>query len=153
MEHKFTYGLAGAVPIDEYTIPLGTADVKRTWKDVVILTWSYMVHIALKAAEVLAGEGIDAEVIDLRTLNPLDEATILQSVKKIGKVLILHEACRTSGFGGEISAMIAEKAFDDLDSPIKRVTAPDTPVPYAPVLEHFFMPHEENVIQAVRQMV
>jgi pyruvate dehydrogenase E1 component beta subunit len=153
IEPKLLMGSVGPVPAGEYTIPLGVADVKRQGKDVVIITWSYMVHIAMKAAELLARDGIEAEIIDLRTLKPLDEKTILSSVEKIGKVLILHEACRTSGFGAEIAAIIAEKAFDYLDAPIKRVTAPDTPVPFSPVLERYYMPDEENVVQAVREML
>ncbi len=152
IEHKFLTDFRGPVPEDDYTIPLGEADIKREGKDVTIITWSYMVHVALKAAERLAKEGTDAEVIDLRTLKPLDEKTILDSVKKTSKVVILHEACRTSGFGGEVAAIIADRAFDYLDAPIKRVTAPDTPVPFSPVLERFFMPNEEGVIKAVQEI-
>jgi len=152
IEHKFLTDFRGPVPEDDYTIPLGEADVKREGKDVTIITWSYMVHVALKAAERLAKEGTDAEVVDLRTLKPLDEKTVLDSVKKTSKVVILHEACRTSGFGGEVAAIIADRAFDYLDAPIKRVTAPDTPVPFSPVLERFFMPNEEGVIKAIQEI-
>ena len=153
LEPKLLMGLVGPVPEGEYTLPLGVADVKRKGKDVLIITWSYMVQVAMKAAETLARDGVEAEVLDLRTLKPLDEKAILSSVERIGKVVILHEACRTSGFGGEVAAIIAEKGFDYLDAPIKRVTAPDTPVPFSPVLERYYMPDEENVLQAVREML
>jgi len=153
LEPKLLMGLVGPVPEGEYTLPLGVADVKRKGKDVLIITWSYMVQVAMKAAETLARDGVEAEVLDLRTLKPLDEKAILSSVERIGKVVILHEACRTSGFGGEVAAIIAEKGFDYLDAPIKRVTAPDTPVPFSPVLERYYMPDEEKVLQAVREML
>lgn len=152
IEHKFLTDFKGPVPDEDYTIPLAEAEIKREGKDVTIITWSYMVHVALKATERLAGEGIEAEVIDVRTLKPLDEKTILGSVEKTGKVIVLHEACRTSGFGGEVAAIVGDKAFDYLDGPIKRVTAPDTPVPFSPVLEEFFMPSDDDVIQAVKEI-
>jgi len=151
IEHKFLTDFKGPVPEDDYTIPLAEAELKRQGENATIITWSYMVHVALKAAERLAGEGIEVEVIDLRTLKPLDEKTVLGSVEKTGKVVILHEACRTSGFGAEVAAIIGDKAFDYLDGPIKRVTAPDTPVPFSPVLERFFMPDEEDVIRAIHE--
>lgn len=150
IEPKLLMAFEGPVPEEEYTLPLGEADIKREGKDVSIVSWSYMVHVALGAAETLAKEGIEAEIVDLRTLKPLDEKTLLGSVEKTGKVIILHEAWRTTGFGAEVAAVIAEKAFDYLDAPITRVTAPDTPAPFSPVLESFFMPDEENVIQAVK---
>ena len=152
IEHKFLTDFKGPVPDEDYTIPLAEAEIKREGKDVTIITWSYMVHVALKATERLAREGIEAEVIDVRTLKPLDEKTILGSVEKTGKVIVLHEACRTSGFGGEVAAIVGDKAFDYLDGPIKRVTAPDTPVPFSPVLEEFFMPSDDDVIQAVKEI-
>ena len=152
IEHKFLINMKGIVPEDDFTIPLGEAEIKRSGKDVTIITWSYMVHVALRAAERLAKDGIDAEVIDLKTLKPLDEERVLGSVKKTLKVVILQEACRTAGFGAEVAAIIADKAFDYLDAPIKRVTAPDTPVPFSPVLERFFMPDEEDVIKVVREI-
>jgi len=153
IEPKLLMAFEGPVPEEEYTLPLGEADIKREGKDVSIVSWSYMVHVALGAAETLAKEGIEAEIVDLRTLKPLDEKTLLGSVEKTGKVIILHEAWRTTGFGAEVAAVIAEKAFDYLDAPITRVTAPDTPAPFSPVLESFFMPDEENVIQAVKGIV
>jgi pyruvate dehydrogenase E1 component beta subunit len=153
IEHKFLTDFRGPVPEDDYTLPLGEAEIKRPGKDATIVTWSYMVHVALRAADRLAGEGTEIEVIDLKTLKPIDEKTILGSVEKTGKVVILHEACRTTGFGAEVAAIVGEKAFDYLDGPIKRVTAPDTPVPFSPVLEKFFMPDEENVIQAIHEIM
>ncbi len=152
IEHKFLTHFRGPVPEADYTIPLAEADIKRKGDNVTIVSWSYMVHVALKAAERLAAEGIEAEVIDVRTLKPLDETTILDSAEKTGKVIILQEACRTTGFAAEVAAIIADKAFDYLDGPIKRVTAPDTPVPFSPVLERFFMPSDEDVIQAVKEI-
>jgi len=153
IEPKLLMGFEGTVPEEEYTLALGQADIKRKGKDVTIVSWSYMIHVALRAAEDLAKEGVEVEVVDLCTLKPLDEELLLSSVKKTGKVIILHEACRTSGFGAEVAAIIAEKAFDYLDAPIIRVTAPDTPVPFSPVLENFFMPNEEKVIRAVREIL
>lgn len=153
IEHMLLTDMKGGVPEDDYTVPLGEAEIKRLGKDVTIVTWSYMVHVALKAAERLAGEGIDTEVVDLRTLTPLDEKTVLDSVKKTSKALILHEACKTAGFGAEVAALIADKAFDYLDAPIKRVTAPNTPVPFSPVLESSFMPNEEDVVKVVREII
>ncbi|MBW2058311.1 MAG: alpha-ketoacid dehydrogenase subunit beta [Deltaproteobacteria bacterium] len=153
IEHKFLTDFRGPVPDDDYTLPLGEAEIKREGKNVTIITWSYMVHVALEAAERLAGEGIEAEVIDVRTLKPLDEETVVGSVEKTGKAVILHEACRTSGFGAEVSALIADKAFDYLDGPVKRVTAPDTPVPFSPVLERAFMPKPEDVIRACQEIM
>jgi pyruvate dehydrogenase E1 component beta subunit len=150
IEHKFLTNLKGPVPEDDYTLPLGEAEIKRKGENVTIITWSYMVHVALRASDRLAKEGIETEIIDLRTLKPMDEKTVLASVKKTGKTVILQEACKTSGFGAEVAAIIGDKAFDYLDAPIKRVTAPDTPVPFSPVLEAFFMPNEDDVVQAVK---
>jgi pyruvate dehydrogenase E1 component beta subunit len=152
IEHKFLTDFRGLLPEDDYAIPLSEADIKREGDNVTIVSWSYMVHVALKAAERLAAEGIEAEVIDVRTLKPIDEKTILDSVEKTGKVVIVQEACRTTGFGAEVAAIVADKAFDYLDGPVKRVTAPDTPVPFSPVLEKFFMPSDEDVIQAVKEI-
>jgi pyruvate dehydrogenase E1 component beta subunit len=152
IEHKFLTDFRGHVPEEDYTIPLSQADIKREGDNVTIVSWSYMVHVALKAAERLAEDGIDVEVVDVRTLKPVDEKLILGSVEKTGKVIIVQEACRTTGFGAEVAAIVADKAFDYLDGPVKRVTAPDTPVPFSPVLERFFMPSDEDVIQAVREI-
>ena len=151
IEHKFLTDRKGEVPEGEHLVPLGKAEVKRKGKDVTLISWSYMVYIALEAAEKLAQEGIDAEVLDLMTLKPLDEKTILDSVGKTGRAVIVHEACRTSGFGAEVAAVLSEKAFDLLDHPVQRVTAPDTPVPFSPVMERFYMPDANDVIKAVKE--
>jgi pyruvate dehydrogenase E1 component beta subunit len=152
IEHKQLLGVSGEVPEGDYVVPLGKADIKRAGGDVTIVTWSWMVSKALAAAEALAAEGISAEVIDLRTLVPLDKECILQSVAKTGKLVIVHEAVRTGGFGGEIAAIVAEEGFDSLDAPVKRVTAPDTPVPFAPVLEAAYLPSEAKIVQAVKEL-
>ncbi|MFZ5755103.1 MAG: alpha-ketoacid dehydrogenase subunit beta [Bacillota bacterium] len=152
IEHKMLLGLQGDVPEGEYVIPLGKADIKRRGSDVTIVAWSAMVHKALAAAEALAKEGISAEVLDPRTLNPLDKDSILNSVGKTGRLVIVHEATRTGGFGGEIAAIVADEGFDLLNAPIKRVTAPDAPVPFSPVLERKYLPSEEKIINAVKEL-
>jgi len=153
VEHKFIYDLEGEVPEDTYTVPLGKADVKRQGSDVTIIATMAMVHRALEAAEELSKEGISVEVIDPRTLQPLDGETIIESVKKTHKVVIVHEAVKFAGPGAEIAAMIAEEAFDYLDAPIKRVAAPFTPVPFSPVLEQAYIPSKEKIIAAVKEAV
>ncbi|MBZ4654325.1 MAG: acob [Peptococcaceae bacterium] len=152
IEHKMLLGLQGDVPEGEYVIPLGKADIKRKGSDVTIVAWSAMVHKALAAAEALAKEGISAEVLDPRTLNPLDKDSILNSVGKTERLVIVHEATRTGGFGGEIAAIVADEGFDLLNAPIKRVTAPDAPVPFSPVLERNYLPSEEKIIKAVKEL-
>jgi acetoin:2,6-dichlorophenolindophenol oxidoreductase subunit beta len=152
IEHKQLLGVSGDVPEGEYEIPLGKADVKRIGTDVTIVAWSWMVQKALAAAETLSKEGIDAEVLDPRTLVPLDKASILHSVAKTNKLVIVHEAVKTGGFAGEIAAIVADEGFDLLDSPIKRVTAPDTPVPFSPVLEAAYVPSEAAIIKAVKEL-
>jgi pyruvate dehydrogenase E1 component beta subunit len=149
IEHKQLLPLAGEVPEGEYVVPLGKADIKREGSDITIIAWSWMLQKALAAAEELAKKGINAEVLDPRTLVPLDKDAILKSVSKTGKLLIVHEEVKTSGFGGEIAAIVCEEGFDYLDAPIKRVTAPDTPIPFAPILEGAFIPSEEKIIKAV----
>lgn len=153
VEHKFIYDLEGEVPEDIYTVPLGKADVKRQGSDVTIIATMAMVHRALEAAEELSKEGISVEVVDPRTLQPLDGETIIESIKKTHKVVIVHEAVKFAGPGAEIAAMIAEEAFDYLDAPIKRVAAPFTPVPFSPVLEQEYIPSKEKIIAAVREAV
>ncbi len=153
IEHKLLYNSKGEVPEQEYTIPLGVADVKRQGKDVTLVCYSRMVEFSLKAAQQLAGEGIDVEVVDPRSLNPLDIETILASVRKTGRVVICHEACKTGGFGGEIAAQIAEKAFDCLDAPIVRVAGKDIVTPNVQVLERMALPQVEDIIQGVRRCV
>lgn len=153
VEHKFIYGLEGEVPEDTYTVPLGKADVKRQGSDVTIIATMAMVHKALEAAEELSKEGISVEIVDPRTLQPLDGETIIESVKKTHKVVIVHESVKFAGPGAEIAAMIAEEAFDYLDAPIKRVAAPFTPVPFSPVLEQEYIPSKEKIIAAVKEAV
>lgn len=152
IEHKQLLGIAGDVPEGDYVVPLGKADIKREGSDLTIVTWSWMLHKSLAAAETLAGDGINTEVIDLRTLNPLDKDAILKSVAKTNKLIIVHEAVRTSGFGAEIAALVVEEGFDYLDAPIKRVTGPDTPIPFSPVLENAFIPGEDQIIKAAREL-
>lgn len=153
IEHKMLYLTEGPVPEGDYVIPLGKADVKREGKDVTLITWSKMVLDSLEAAHALEKEGIQAEVVDLRTLRPLDLETVLASVKKTGRAVIVHEACKTGGFGGEIAALIVEKAFDDLDGPIQRITGLDTPIPYAAPLYRAVIPNPEKIAQGVRDLL
>jgi len=153
IEHKKLYGEAGEVPEEEYLVPLGKADVKRQGKDITVVTYSRCVIRALTVAEDLKNDGIELEVVDLRTLKPLDEEVILSSVKKTGKVLIVYEACRMGGFGAEIAATVAEKAFDYLDAPIKRVAALDSPVPFNPKLEAHILPSEDKIKAAALELM
>ncbi|HWR05881.1 alpha-ketoacid dehydrogenase subunit beta [Sporomusa sp.] len=152
IEHKQLFGVKGDVPEGEYVIPLGKADIKRAGSDVTIVAWSWMVQKALAAAEALAGEGINAEVLDPRTLIPLDTESILQSVGKTGKLVIVHEAVKTGGFGGEIAAIVAEEGMDLLDGPIKRVAMPFAPIPFSPALESIVIPSEEQIVAAVKSL-
>jgi pyruvate dehydrogenase E1 component beta subunit len=152
-EHKLLYPVEGSIPEDEYLIPFGVADVKREGSDVTVVATSYMVHKALKAAEMLEKDGVSVEVVDPRTLTPLDRETISNSVKKTGKIVIVSEDCKTAGVSAEIAATIAEKALDYLDAPIKRVTAPDTPIPFSPPLEQFIIPNVQSIIRAVKEVV
>jgi len=152
-EHKFLYRrIKEEVPEDDYTVPLGKAAVRREGRDIAVITYGAMVWTALEAAQELEKEGLSLEVVDLRTLLPYDEDTVLASVRKCSKVILLHEDTRTGGMAGELAALIAEKAFEDLDGPIVRVTAPDTPVPYSPPLEEFFLPNAGKVITAARAL-
>ena len=152
IEHKGLYQTKGEVPDEEYTIPLGKADVKRFGKDVTILSYSKTLLLALEAAETLAGKGIDAEVVDLRTLIPFDRETIGESVKKTGRVLIAHESCLTGGFGGEIAAWIGENLFDELDAPVTRVCGMDIPIPNATVPEIESAPTPEKIAAAAEKL-
>ena len=153
MEHKLLYGTKGPVPEDPYTIPLGQAEVKREGRDLTILAYSIMVPRALEAAEQLAAESIEIEVVDPRTLKPLDKDTIVQSVAKTGRVLIAHEAPQTGGFGGELAAVIAEsQAFDYLDAPIRRLCGRDVPIPYNRTLERSVVPQVEDIVAAAREL-
>jgi len=152
-EHKLLYPLEGEVPEGEYTIPFGVADVKREGKDVTVVATLFMVHKALNAAEELAEEGISVEVVDPRTLTPLDKQAIIKSVKKTGRIVIVTEDCRTAGVSAEIAAVVAEEAIDYLDAPIKRVAEPDTPIPFSPPLEQYVIPDEKAIIKAVKEVV
>lgn len=154
-EHKLLYRnpkIKQEVPDHDYIVPIGKAAVRRQGRDLSIITFGAMVYVALEAAEQLQQEGIDVEVVDLRTLLPLDRQAIAETVKKTNKVIILHEATRTGGIAGEITAIINEEAFEYLDGPIMRVTSLDTPVPYAPPLEEFFLPGVDDVLKAARQL-
>ncbi|MBU2600985.1 MAG: alpha-ketoacid dehydrogenase subunit beta [Actinobacteria bacterium] len=153
LEHKILLGIAGDVPEGEYIVPIGKAAVKREGDDVTLVTWSAMVPQAERAAELLAEQGVSVEVIDLRTIVPLDKEAILESVANTHRLVIVHEAVRTGGFGGEIAAIVADEGFDLLDSPIKRVTAPDTPVPFSPVLEDAYLPSAEKIKAAVLDLM
>ncbi|OGO35476.1 MAG: hypothetical protein A2147_04755 [Chloroflexi bacterium RBG_16_57_8] len=152
IEHKMLYGVKGPVPENDYLVPLGRAEVKREGRDVTLVAISMMVHKALKAAEALSREGIEAEVIDPRTLAPLDEDSIINSVKKTGRLVIVHEACKRGGVGGEIASIAAEEAFDYLDAPIKRLGALEVPIPYAPHLASAVVPDEERIVAAVKEV-
>lgn len=152
IEHKQLLAMSGEVPEGEYVIPLGKADIKRAGSDVTIVAWSWMVHKALAAAEQLAKEGINVEVVDLRTLVPLDKECILQSVAKTNRLVVVNEAVRTSGFAGEIAAIVVEEGFDLLDAPIVRVTALDIPVPFNAKLEAVYLPNETKIIAAVKSL-
>ena len=154
IEHKLLYLTEGPVPEeDDYIIPIGKADTKREGQDVTIIAWSKMVIDSLEAANELEKEGIDVEVVDLRTLKPVDLETITESVKKTGKVVIVHEACKTGGFGGEIATLIMEHAFDYLDAPVKRVTGLDSPIPYAEPLSRAVIPNPDWIIRGVREIM
>ena len=152
-EHKFLYRrIKEEVPEEDYVVPLGQALVRREGSDITVITYGAMVWTALEAAEQLEKEGVSLEVVDLRTLLPYDEQTVLASVRKCSKVILLHEDTRIGGMAGELAALIAEKAFEDLDGPIVRVTAPDTPVPYSPPLEEYFLPSARKVVDAAREL-
>ena len=153
LEHKKTYRLVrGEVPDEEYTLPIGVADVKRTGQNITIVTYGLMLHYCLEAAQQVEQEGIDVEVVDLRTLSPLDTDTILNSVKKTGKLLIVHEDNLTGGVGAEVAALAADQAFEYLDGPVRRLCGPDVPtMPFAQTLEDAYMPNTEKIAEALRQ--
>jgi len=152
-EHKLLYPIEDEVPEEEYIIPFGVADIKREGADVTILATLYMVHKAVNAAKQLEKEGVDAEVVDPRTLTPLDKQAIIRSVKKTGRLVIVSEDCKTAGVSAEIAAMVAEEAVDYLDAPIKRVAEPDTPIPFSPPLEQYVIPDEKAIMKAVKKVV
>lgn len=146
-------GIKGEIPEEEYTIPLGKADIKRKGNDVTVVATALMVHRALAAAAKLQEKGISIEIIDPRTLVPLDKQTIIDSVEKTGRLVIMDEEPKTGSAAGEISAIVAEEAFDSLKAPIRRVCAPDTPIPFSPALEKIWLPDEENLIKAVTEIM
>jgi pyruvate/2-oxoglutarate/acetoin dehydrogenase E1 component len=153
-EHKYLYRrIKDEVPDEDYVVPLGKAAVRRDGKDLSIISFGAMVHTALEAAAKLADEGVQAEVLDLRSLAPLDREAILATVAKTNRVLLLHEATRTGGIGGELAAIISEEAFEYLDAPIARVASLDSPVPYAPQLEAAFLPTVDKVVAAAERVV
>jgi pyruvate/2-oxoglutarate/acetoin dehydrogenase E1 component len=153
-EHKLLYRrLKEELPADDYIVPIGRASVRRAGSDLTIVTFGAMVHVALEAAELLGDEGVETEVVDLRTLAPLDRDAILTSVAKTSKVIVLHEAGRTGGIGGEIAAIVAEQAFPYLDGPVVRVASLDVPVPYSPPLEKACLPNVEKLVAAAKKLV
>jgi pyruvate/2-oxoglutarate/acetoin dehydrogenase E1 component len=152
-EHKLLYPVEGEIPEEEYTVPFGKADVKKEGSDATIVATLYMVHVALKAAKVLEKEGISAEVVDPRTLTPLDKQAIVRSVKKTGRMVIVSEDCKTGGVSAEIAASVAEEALDYLDAPIKRLAEPDTPIPFSPPLEQYVIPNEKMILKAVKEVI
>lgn len=152
IEHKMLYNIKGEVPEGEYTIPFGKADIKKAGTDVTLLATSRVVQMSLEAAERLEKDGISAEVIDLRTIVPLDKEAILNSVKKTGRLAIAQEAVERAGFASQLAAMVVDEAFDYLDAPIKRIAATNTPVAFAPALEDFIIPNADKIYQAVKGM-
>ncbi len=153
IEHMGLYFAPMPVPEEEYLTPLGKADIKRQGRDLTVVTWSGMLGPAMGAAQKLSQAGIEAEIVDLRTLTPLDKKTILSSVKKTGRLIVMHEATRTGGFAGEIAAVVMEDGFKYLKAPLRRVTGPDIPVPASPPLERFYIPGEEDLIKAAKEIV
>jgi 2-oxoisovalerate dehydrogenase E1 component beta subunit len=153
-EHKHLYRrIKGEVPDERYTVPIGKARVHREGDDVSVITWGAMVYTAAEAAKQLEADDVSVEIVDLRSVAPWDKQAVLESIRKTSKVLVLHEDTHTGGFGAEIAATIAEEAFEDLDGPVKRLTAPDTPVPFSPPLEKAFIPQVEDVVKSLRELV
>ena len=152
VEHSLLYGTKGDIPDEEYSIPLGVADVKREGSDVTIISYSRMVQVALKAAVRLEEEGIDAEVVDLRSLRPMDTETIINSVKKTSRAVVVEEGWKSMGIGAEVSARIMENALEYLDAPVQRVAGADIPMPYSRPLELATLPNEDRIIEAVHRL-
>jgi pyruvate dehydrogenase E1 component beta subunit len=153
LEHKLLYRTKGQVPTGEHLVPLGRADIKRAGTDLTIVTWSREVLFSLEAAEKLGADGIEAEVIDLRSLVPLDRDAVLASVRKTHRLLVVHEAIKRGGYGGEIAAVVAEEAFDDLDAPPRRLAGLETPIPYAQHLEKTVVPQVEDIVRVAKELV
>jgi 2-oxoisovalerate dehydrogenase E1 component len=152
IEHRLLYGRRGRRPRPEHLVPLGSAAVRRRGSHVTAVSWSRMVHEVLEAAEVLAADGVEVEVIDLRTVAPIDRATIAESVRKTHRLLVAHEAVITSGIGAELAAWAAEELFYDLDAPVRRVAPPFSPVPYAPTLEQAWLPDAARILAALKEL-
>jgi 2-oxoisovalerate dehydrogenase E1 component beta subunit len=152
-EHKYLYRrIKEEVSAEDYIVPLGKARVAREGRDLSIITYAAMVHTALEAAEVLSEEGIELEILDLRTISPLDREAITHTVRKTNKIIVLHEHSRTGGLAGEIAAIINEDAFDHLDGPVVRITARDSPVPFSPPQEEYFLPQVSDVVREARRL-
>lgn len=153
IEHKLLYMNKGSVPDEEYSVPLGKADIKKAGEHLTLVTYSYMTLKCLEAAALMEEEGISVEVVDLRTLTPLDKETVLDSVRKTGRVIIVHEACKRGGVGGDIAAMIMEEAYDDLDGPVMRIAGKNTPIPYNIGIEKASVPSVEEIVEGILEMV
>ena len=154
IEHKYLYRrIKEDLPTGDYIVPIGKANLRRKGKDLTIVTWGAMIYVADEAADTLRAEGVSVEIIDLRSIIPFDEEAVLTSVAKTNRVIILHEAPLTGGAGGEFAARIAEKAFDYLDAPIKRIGSLDVPTPYSPPLEAFYLPNAAKVVAAARELI
>lgn len=152
-EHKLLYPIDGEVPEEEYTVPFGVAEVRREGSDATVVATMYMVHKALNAAATLEKEGVSTEVIDPRTLTPLDKKRIVASVKKTGRLIVVSEDCKTAGVSAEIASAVVEEAIDYLDAPVKRVTGADTPIPFSPPLEQYVIPNEKTIVKAVKEVI
>jgi pyruvate dehydrogenase E1 component beta subunit len=153
LENEVLYNMKGEVPEEEYHIPLGLSDVKRTGGDVTIVAWSRSCMNALEAARRLAEQGIEAEVVDPRTLRPLDDEPIFESVRKTGRCVVVEECWPVAGYGATISDLVQRECFDYLDAPVARVTSVDVPMPYAKTLESAYLPHTEKIVEAVKQVM
>ena len=154
IEHKFLYRrIKENLPADDFVVPIGKANVRRKGKDLSIITWGAMLYVADEAADELAKDGASIEIVDLRSIIPFDEEAILESAAKTSRVIVLHEAPLTGGAGAEFAARIAEKAFDYLDAPVKRIGALDVPTPYSPPLEAFALPNKDKVVAAARELL
>jgi len=151
IEHKLLYSKKGMIPEEEYLLPLGKANIVKTGNDITLISYSRMVQVSLDAAKELFKDGIDAEVIDLQTLSPLDKETVFQSVKKTGKCVTIEEDCKSSGFGAEVAALVGEECFDYLDAPVRRVAAADVPLPFAASLEFEAIPDVDRVVETVKK--
>jgi pyruvate/2-oxoglutarate/acetoin dehydrogenase E1 component len=152
-QHKKLFAQTGPVPETDYLIPLGKGDIKRRGADITIITYARMTYFSLEAAEQLEKEGIEAEVIDLRTLKPFDFELISESIRKTFHALVVHEACLTGGFGGEIAARIGEELFDYLDAPVMRIGAKDVPIPFSPVLENYVLPQKDDIVEGAKRVL